>query len=411
MLFTFYLAIAVYLISRTSFIKRSGLTPKLIIALFLLKVLAGMAVGWVSQKFYPGNDYWGLHSLALDEYKLMMSDPHEFFTNIFRSPYKDGYTGFFNSVGSYWNDLRDNIVIKIMTLCDIFSRSNYYINSLFFDVFGFLGHIALYRVFSDIYQDKKWPVLIGCFLLPSTLYFSSGMGRDLVVFTVLGLFCYALHFSLQQKFTTKRLMVIVFSVIVMLLIRNFVAIAFVPVSIAYILCSKRKVNPLVAFFSTYAVMLLLILVLQVLMPSFQPLKIISQKQSDFLDLPVANSQLQLNVLEPNLKSFMINLPQAINHGFLRPYLLEGHGKFALPLAIELLFYELLFLFIVFKYRFKLSSGHPFILFAIFFTVSMFIITGYIIPNTSSIVRYKSIYLPLIITPMLCGFFVSKPKNP
>ncbi|MES1224400.1 MAG: hypothetical protein ABUT20_53390, partial [Bacteroidota bacterium] len=238
----------------------------------------------------------------------------------------------------------------------------------------------------------------------------SGMNRDLVILTVLGLFCYALHFSLQQKFTGKRFMIIIFSVIVMLLMRNFVAVALVPVSIAYILCSKRKINPLIAFLSTYAAIFLFVFVLQVLMPSFQPLKVISQKQSDFLDLPIANSQLNMNVLEPTLKSFMVNLPQAINHGFLRPYLWEGKGKFVLPLAFELLIYELLFLFILFKYRFKLNAGHPFVLFAVFFAVSMFIITGYIIPNTSSIVRYKSLYLPFIITPMLCNLFFRKPVN-
>ncbi len=46
------------------------------------------------------------------------------------------------------------------------------------------------------------------FLLPSALYFSSGIHKDLFVFTMLGLFLYALYFSVQQKFTPKRVIII-----------------------------------------------------------------------------------------------------------------------------------------------------------------------------------------------------------
>jgi len=32
---------------------------------------------------------------------------------------------------------------------------------------------------------------------------------------------------------------------------------------------------------------------------------------------------------------------------------------------------------------------------------MFLFIGYIMPNLGSIVRYRSVYLPFLITPMLC----------
>ncbi|MEO6668795.1 MAG: hypothetical protein ABIN36_04925 [Ferruginibacter sp.] len=403
LLFTFYLAIAVYLIPRIPFIKKSGLSPAVIVSLLLIKIFAGLAVGWMSQKFYPGNDYWAINKDGLEEYKIMMSDPVEFLTNIFKSPYENGYTGFFNSIGSYWNDLRYNIILKMIAFCDIFSRGNYYINSLFFNFFGFFGPVALFRVFDDIYKNRKWAIIIGCFLLPSLLYYSSGIHKDLVIFTMLGFFCYALYFSSIQKSSIKRLLVILVSFMVILLVRNFVAIALIPASIAFIVCSKRRNRPFLVFASVYACLILAMFLLQVLIPSFQPLKIITQKQNDFLNLPTAATQLTANVLEPNLMSFVQNLPQAVDHGFLRPHLWDTKGNFILAFALELLFYELLFIVVLFKSRFRQPSFHSFILFAIFFGISMLLITGFIIPNTGSIVRYKSIYLPFLVTPLLCAF--------
>ncbi|MEO8772002.1 MAG: hypothetical protein ABI402_18030 [Ferruginibacter sp.] len=386
------------------------MTPIIIISLFLLKVIAGLAIGWMSQKYYPGNDYWALDKDGLVEYKLMMSHPREFLTNIFISPYKNGYTGFFNSIGSYWNDLRYNIILKLIAFCDIFSRGNYYINSLFFNFFGFIGLVALFHVFDDIYKNKKWIIITGCFLLPSTLYFSSGIHKDLIVLTMLGIFCYALYFSFTQKFTLNRSIIIFISFVVLLFMRNFVAVALIPVSIAYILCIKKRFGPFPTFISIYALIFLVLLFLQYLVPSFQPLKIITQKQTDFLNLPTAATQLKTNVLEPGLKSFVKNIPQAIEHGFLRPYLWDTKGNFIFPFALELLFYELLFLFVLFKNRFKPTLLNPFIIFSIFFAVSMLILTGLIIPNTGSIVRYKSIYLPFLITPLLCAFSCKKTNS-
>jgi len=404
LLFTFYLAISCFFITRITFIKRSALAVKLILALFLLKIAAGVLIGWMSQKFYPqGSDYWGLNVAGWNDYHVLMSDPKAFFKDIFVSPYDHGYDRFFNSTESYWNNLKNTLIVKFLAFCNLFSRGNYYINSLFFNFIGFFGHIALYRIFADIFKNKKWPVIIGCFLLPSTLYFSSGIHKDLVVFTMLALYCYALYFSLRNGLTRKYLFTIIISFTVLLFIRNFVAVGIIPATIALILSEKLRWNSLLIFISTYSIAFLMLFLMQALRPSFQPLKIISQKQRDFFDLPYASSQLETTVLEPNLKSLIQNAPEALNHSILRPYLF-GPGpstQFLVPLAIELFFYQLLFVLMLIFYQRKSGQFHPFIFFGIFLTLSLLLFTGYIVPNTGSIVRYRSLYLPLIITPLLC----------
>ena len=356
----------------------------------------------MSQKFYPqGSDYWGLNVAGWNEYQLMLSDPKRFFTDIFSSTYQNGYDGFFRSTGSYWNDLKNNLIIKTLACCNFFSRGNYYINSLFFNFAGFFAHIALYRVFADIFKNRKWPVIIGCFLLPSTLYFSSGIHKDLVVFTLLGFYCYALYFSLQNKLTAKYLFTICFTLIALLFIRNFVALALIPASIAFIISKKIRFNTVAIFMVTYLAGFLMLLLLQLVKPSFQPLKIITQKQRDFFELPYASSQLDTHILEPNIKSLVKNSPQALNHSMLRPYLWEHPTNFLIPLAIELFIYQALFIIMLAWYQKNNGYSNTFIVFGLFLSISLLLFTGYIVPNIGSIVRYRSLYLPFLITPVLC----------
>ena len=369
-------------------------------ALFLIKIFAGLAIGWISEEFYPGNDYWGLNKDGLVEYKMLINDPATFFSNILYSPYENKYAGFFNAVGSYWNDLRDNIILKILGVCNLFSRGNYYINSLFFNFFGFFGPVALFRVFSATFKNNYRPVLIGCFLLPSTLYFSSGIHKDLIVFTLIGLFFYALYFIAAGQASKKKWALLLISLTGLFLMRNFVVIALIPALFAYLISSKKAWPAFPTFISIYVLGFFLLFISQKILPSFQPLKLITQRQSDFNDLPVAATQLPTIKLEPTIASLAKNAPQAFNHSLLRPYLWDSKSSYLIPIAIELIIYQLLIFIVILKYRTSLIINHPFIILGLFFAFSMIMLTGYIIPNTGSVVRYRSLYLPFLITPFL-----------
>lgn len=400
-LFALYLAGGCYLVNRIPFVKNTGLGSATIIILFILKVCAGLFIGWMSQKFYPqGNDYWNLNTAGQKEHQLLLTDPALFFKEILVSSYQNGYEGFFNAVGTYWNDLKNTMIAKLLAVFNIFSRGNYYINSLYFNFFGFFGHVALYRIFSDIYKTRKWALVAGCFLLPSTLYFSSGIHKDLIVFCMLGLFSYSLYFSLKKGFKARYIFMLLISFTGLLLIRNFLAIAIIPASIGLVSCFYLKKNGLIIFTSVYLICFALLLLLHAIYPAIDPLQIILQRQQDFLNLPNASSQLQAITLEPTVKSFIINAPQAIANGFFRPAIWNAETRFLIPLAIEWQLYILTALLMFIFYKKSDTTGKYFLYWGLFVACSMILLTGYIVPNTGSLVRYRSLYLPFIITPFL-----------
>jgi hypothetical protein len=405
LLFAFYLVILCSLMLRVPFIKKTGISSGTLLSLFLIKILAGIAIGWISIHIYgPGNDYWDTNDFAREEFLLLQTNPVKYLVNIFTSGYQGGYAGMFSSGDSYWNDLKGNIVIKLVSVFNIFSRGDYYINSLFFNFIIFFGHVILYRLFIKIFPGRQLWVIVGCFLLPSTLYFSSGIHKDGLVFLMLAVLIYSVYQSiLKKRFNCKRIFLIVVSLVLLFLLRNFICLALLPALFAWLLIVKARWPAIPVFAGVYLFCSLLVFNIDAVLHKIEPLEIIIAKQTEYLKLEKAATQIELTPLLPSFKSFASNAPQAINHSFLRPYIWELPVRSVLPLSIELLGYQVLILLLVFFRRKDLPRPNkPFLVFALFFCISVFLIIGYIVPNLGSLVRYRSLYLPLLITPVLCS---------
>lgn len=181
-----------------------------------------------------------------------------------------------------------------------------------------------------------------------------------------------------------------------------------PALFAWILVAKTKWPAGRTFAIIYLVTGLLFFNISLVLSKIKPLDIITKKQTEYLALTGAATKIELNPLQPTFKSFAVNTPQALNHSLLRPYLWEAPVNSLLPLCIELFLYQLLLLVFFFFKRKDINPGNrPFLIFAICFTLSVFLIIGYVVPNLGSLVRYRSIYLPLLITPLLCCLDLDK----
>jgi len=112
-------------------VKETDIGSPIVLILFTIKSLAGIAVGLASHYvLHDKTDYFRTSLYGIQEYHSLFDSPKIFFTDLFQSNYTE--TGeFFGSRVSYWNDLRFNIIYKVLAFTNIFSRGNYYINSLF----------------------------------------------------------------------------------------------------------------------------------------------------------------------------------------------------------------------------------------------------------------------------------------
>ncbi len=400
-LWLIYFFIALALMRKSKRMANSGLSINEVTVLFTVQILMGLAVGLVTYRLHASKDYWALHQEGLAEYRLLITNPGAFCKSILYSPYQDSYGNYFNAVGSYWNDLRNNLLTKTLAICNIFSRGDYYINSLFFNCLGFWGHWAFFSLFRQVYPGKKYTLIFTCFLIPSLLFYTSGIHKDLVVFSCLGFFVKAMYdLAHSSSFRYKHLLQITISFIVLLLIRNFLAMLLIPLTASYYWTEKRKWNPLISFSGILIILLIYTFFADQFQIGISPVSIIAQRQYDFMQLRVAHSSLHLTPLSPGFAGIVANFPEAINHAFLRPYPWEASSVFALLLSIELWSFLILLLIGMIKKITLFGRPRPIIIYGLLIAVLMFIITGYIIPNSNSIIRYKSLYLPLFITPFL-----------
>ena len=131
-------------------------------------------------------------------------------------------------------------------------------------------------------------------------------------------------------------------------------------------------------------------------------EVVVTKQKEFVSLH-GNSSVPMKKLEPNFTSFVINMPQTLSLSILRPYPSDVRHILSLAAATETNWLLLLFLiFLVFPSK-RNDKNHAviFIYFCLFLSFSVLITIGYSVNNIGAIVRYRSIILPLLLTPLFC----------
>ena len=402
LLFFIYLITFSWLLTKIGFIRRSGLPGKIIIILFLCKVSAGLINGRIAQNT-PSMDTWMYHEKGLVEYHLLLNNPVVFFSNLFESGYEKKYDGILQTHNSYWNDLKTNLMVKFVSLLHVASGGNYYINVILFNFLVFFGSIALFRLFKGIYPANTIPIIVAVFILPTVLLFSSSIHKDGLIMAALGLVFFGCNKVFDDnKITIKAVLTIFFSLLVIFLFRSYLIILLVPALTAWGISNFKRYNTIITFVVTYGIFLFLFFNLYLLIPSLNLPALIVQKQADFLGLEIARSYVKTNQLYPKANSFFSNLPQAFAHSFGRPYFTDYKiSPLLIFFAIELFLYQFLFL-LLFFYRKQSNNIQPFVYCGIFFSFSVLIIIGYTVPVIWAIIRYRSIYLPFILTPLLCN---------
>ena len=401
LLFALYLIVFAWLITKIKFFTRTGLSASQLVIVFLLKVMAGILYGWTGIYFIDMIqmlDTWMYHKESLVEYQLLLSDPKLFVTSFFHSGYEFGYGGsFFSTENSWWGNMPVNFLIKVLGVINFLSGGNYYINVVFYSFFTFWGPIALYREKKDAYPYSRVAVIIATFLLPSFIYWTSGIHKDGVLFTGIALVVYHFYFGLKEsRFGIKRILVMLLGLLLILAIRNFVLVMLLPALFAWWLATKNVLKPFYTFVLVYAFYALLFFTTKYMHPTLNFPAIVVAKQQQFLQLN-GNSAVPTKILEPTIGSFITAAPNAISTSVLRPNIFDVGHFLSLAAVIENLFF--LLLFVVFLLWHRKTSPNPFGLFCLFFAFSLLLTIGYTVHFLGATVRYRSVVLPFLIIPM------------
>ncbi|HEY6502912.1 MAG TPA: hypothetical protein VIZ28_02950 [Chitinophagaceae bacterium] len=404
LLFVAYLVLFAWLVTKVKFFTRTGLSNSQLVILFLVKVMAGIFYGWMG--IYYGNlaqmvDTWAYHHFGMEEYKLLGTNPKLYLTNLFYDPYPHGVENFFGSTGSYWNDLKGNIVVKLLSIFDILSFGHYYVNVIFFSFLSLFGPIAVYRVMNDLFPGKKMIILLGMFLIPSFIYWTSGVYKEGLIFTGIGLIIYHLYFGWKDNhYSLKRWLGILFGLAILLVMRNYLMVLVLPAVLAWLLATKWPKYGFAIFTGVYFFCGIAFFTARYINPRFDFPKAVVDKQQAFLRLQGGASAIPIKELEPTAGSFLKNTPQAVTLSFFRPFPGDVMHLLSLAASIEINLLLLLFiLFLFFRKKNEAISKNAIYL-CVFLSISVMLAIGFSVNNLGAIVRYRSIILPLMIIPLV-----------
>jgi len=409
--FIFYFILFSFLLTKINFLKNSGIEKIPLITLFSIKIIAGIAYAkfYTLPRYYSNSDTWRYYKLSIPEKKWLLTNPLEFIKDLFVYGY-DSSGNLFSGQNTFWNDLKSNILVKMMAVMNVFTFNSYYSNIILFNFIFIFGLVALFRVFYSLFPHKKWLIIAGIFLLPSTLFWCSGIHKDGLILSALGLIIYVFNNFLKDKITVKKFFLVLFLLLLVFSLRNYILFALLPALLLWFLCGKFPHHKTILIIGIYLVGVSLFFLLPLAIPALNFPSFIVNKQLEFLQLE-GGSEIKTQPLNPSFQSFIYYLPYALDIVFLQPHVTSIKNLSYLPAIGEVL---LLNLAIILSILFlpKKYNPPPVILFCFAFSLSIMLICGYTIPFSGAIVRYRSIVLSLLLTPLLCitTLTTSKIKN-
>ncbi len=412
LLFTFYSFLGCYVIARLKLFAITDLPKYSIVIYFLVKVAAGCFYGYIHSKsiYYPSKiDTWKFFFESKNETQILLNNPLAFLQHLFGNGYYKVDSNFLHTTNNYFNDLKYNVMIGLMSIFNVASGSNYYINIIFYNFIGMFGVVAFYK-FCNLYfakQNKYFSVIALC--IPSFIFWSSGFHKEGLLFTAIAILLYSCSKYVQYKAHYKYVIAIVVSVFTLLILRSYLLLFLVPFLSIFIFLHYFFTRRFLLFYGLGIIVFMYgFFTVGKIIPQLNVPMITVKAQQEFVALQ-ASTALKVDSLQPSPASFINLLPSSINIAFMQPSLTNSSLTYV-PSIIEN-FALLALLSITLFYYNSNAKGKAASMLLIIFSVFTLLFLGYTVPIAGAIVRYKSILLPFLIVAICQYISIAKLATP
>jgi hypothetical protein len=293
-----YAVMFILLIRKMNFFLISGITRLHLILLFTIVLGAAAASILVYKYYYVDADFNSYFSdSTIMVHNLLNKDQLSYpvWGSFEETPFTYG----------------SKIIIVLNAILHLFSFGNIYVHFVFFSFFTFIGLVALLKTFLVHFPHKN-QVIIGLFFIPGVLFWSSEPLKEPVIIAISGLLIYYCDFGLQKIYTFRRVILIFVLILLLSLLKLYVLMALLPGLLCNIIISRTQRKALLMkYIGITGTFVLLALILAMINPDLNVLKLISDKQAK------AISEAKGGVFLANKKNF-ISLDYQLADSFLRP---------------------------------------------------------------------------------------------
>ncbi len=228
-----YILVFVFLIYKLPFFKKSKLSLHYFSFAFLMKVIAGFALTWVYSSHYSDRStadiykyyddakymYAALNDEPFDYVKMVTSigNDHPKFDTLYYSKMNHWYRKYDYSV---YND--NHTMIRFNALIMPISCGSFHVHTIIMCFIALLGLTALFLFFQEYFSDRLKLLYLSIFLLPSVLFWGSGVLKEgLLLFSLGFLIYYAQQLFIKKSFLLKNIVLITISMAIFLINKSY----------------------------------------------------------------------------------------------------------------------------------------------------------------------------------------------
>jgi hypothetical protein len=417
----------IFLIYKLPFFESAGISKNAIAFVFLLKITFGLMLWAVYTFYYPNRSTADIYKY-FDDSKVMFdalkTNPVHYFKMLFGIGNNTPEFGDYYEQMHYWSRRNGggtfndgHTVIRFNAFIRLFSLGYYTVHTVFICFISLIGFTAIYKAFLPFFEDKKRELFLVVFLLPSVLFWGSGVLKEGLLFFTLGILIY----YFQQSFSWRSLCICLIAGILLAVSKFYVWLAVLPALFFLLVIKNTGTKNIFLKFSIVLISVALIGTNIDRFSTFQnPLVTLSQKQIEFnlladgnisdankQNIPAAGSRIVIPMLQPTFFSFVKNAPSALWNALFRPYPWEMRSALMVLAGLENIF--IIFFLIsclVFSLPFA-SVKWEYVLFCLSFAIIQLLIIGETTPVLGAIARYKIPSLPFLLIAFL--FILDKRK--
>jgi hypothetical protein len=419
-----YTAFFCFLILRLPFFKIKGIPSYVFVAVFLLKLIAALALTLIYTYYYKDRSTADIFKY-FDDAKILFAalkhKPFDYFRMVtgigagspdLKHYYLDCNYWYKKFDYMMYNDNRT--IIRFNAIVLLFSFGKFFVHNVFISFLSIIGLMGIYKVFVQYYESKKMELLVAIFLLPSVLLWTSGTLKEGLVVFAFGLFFYCLWNMLYKRYRSIDLIVCLSMIFVLLLAKYYVIACAIP-GILFLLGKRMFMikNNIIAVAISLVVCFLFLTLGRFIGGSLDVINTLTYKHNDFvtfsLSLDNVGSLMDTSMLKPNLIDFSKHIPDALYKSLFKPFPWDVHNVMSLLPAAENVLLVVLCLLCIFRFN-RQKQQVELLLFSISFVLCLNILNGLIVPVYGALVRYKVPAMPFLFAVLLCLIDVGWKKS-
>jgi hypothetical protein len=401
----FYAAVFLFIILKSSFFKPEKISSEYLGYVFILKIFAGILLGYLYQIYFNGGDTYVFFNDANKMFAIGKAHPVDFIRMLFGIGDKPSLEIYYRQL-SGWNNYEyfyndSKTIIRINAAIRVFTFGYYNVHVVFFCFLSLTGLNGLFKIFTAFFPGKEKEIFISVFLVPSVLFWTSGILKEGILAFALGMFLYSFTRIISTRSPWKHIFSFGFSLLLLIYLKIYTLLMILPGMIAYGWSVKTNCkNVFLKFSVTYLVYFIFLFNLKHINPNYNLTEIIYWKQHNsigyakfmnsgsFVEPPL--------LMEPTIKSIIKNTPHGLLNAFILPNWNHIHNPFAMAAALENLGIILIIVFtIIFSKRLS-NHQKPIFYLSLFFVIFLFALIGLTTPLIGSMVRYKVPALPFLL---------------